>query len=126
MKPIDEDLLDDENGADEMDSSAEEWARSGLLDMMDDVVETLLDDTYDQLAILTEIAEDGDCEGALRLGKSLRSAAGSLHAPGLTDVFKQIESAAKSGDAGTIRQLMPVAEFEFARVRAGMSKPRAA
>lgn len=127
MTWIDDDDHDGEQESGvEVESLRDEWAQTGLLGAMDEIVRTFLDDTGDQMETLAEMAEDGNCPGAARIGHALKSAAACLHAPRLTELFKQIEFAGKAGNVDMVRALVPRAQFEFARVRVDLSQSRAA
>jgi HPt (histidine-containing phosphotransfer) domain-containing protein len=109
------------------DAPHEDWTESaGLLDVMDDVVETVIEDASDELATLVEMAEDGNCEGVVRTGRALRSAAASLSAKPLIAHCRQIEAAGRAGDLPTVRALLSDAQFEFARLRCALSHTHAA
>ncbi|MDD5390633.1 MAG: response regulator [Gallionellaceae bacterium] len=69
------------------------------------------------LAALSSLIDSGDLEAARRQAHSLKGMSGSIGAPGLQAVMRDLEAALKEKQAETARALLPLAQARLAAVR---------
>lgn len=99
-------------------------ATAGDRDLMQELAELFVNDTDLQLKALEDALQNREMDRLRRIGHALRGSCLSIGATPAAEVFKDLEDAAKVGDAARIRAAIDQGVLEFARVRRALADLR--
>jgi len=90
--------------------------------LVDDIIETFLDDTPLRIEALRSCMEAGDVIGAGREAHSIKGSSASMGAAVLSEIASELEMAIKAGDSETINDLLGELEKAFIECKAVLSQ----
>jgi len=89
----------------------------GDRDFLAELLQTFLDDTSHQLAVLGQSLERGQAEGFRRAAHSLKSNCATFGARQLSEMFRELEMLASGGSLDGAAERVMRAEEEYRRIR---------
>jgi HPt (histidine-containing phosphotransfer) domain-containing protein len=103
----------------DLEGLKEEWQTSGIIDSMDDIVETFIEESNMQLSMLVEAFGRKDLTAVAALAHKIKSSVASLHVRRLEKLLHAIEADASGGSDsnGNLHQLVLEAMREWDEVR---------
>jgi HPt (histidine-containing phosphotransfer) domain-containing protein len=96
------------------------------LEFVDELIDTYLADGSLQLEAMGAAASSGDAAALVRPAHSLKSSSANVGAMALTDICRELEAAARTGDVPDARERVAACDQAFADARAALLAARAA
>jgi len=94
----------------------------GEEELVDDIIQTFLDDTPLRMEALRRCMESGDVIGAGREAHSIKGSSASMGAVALSEIASELENAIKAGESETINRLPGELEKLFIELKAVLSQ----
>lgn len=95
-----------------------EEATGGDRDLMEELARIYVADADLQLRALDDALQNKELDRLRKIGHALCGSSATVGAPRAAEIFRELEEAAKAGDAERIRRAIDQGISEFARVRA--------